>query len=90
MFYLEEAVLETLHEARHSEDEEEQWLQPADISKRLGIRAAEYIRAPDYPAIMAALDKLLGTWCVEQKHPNESGAPYRLTEKEFERRCDDL
>ena len=84
IFYLEEAVLDVLHEARHGDDE---WLLPADISRMMGITVSEYVTV-DYPLVHGTLDELCRKNQVE--HDGSAKRKWRLTDEEFENRCDDL
>ena len=81
IFYLEEAVLDILHEARHSDDE---WLLPANISRRMGITVSEFVTF-HYPLVHGVLEGLRRKNQVEK-----AKRKWRLTDEEFENRCDDL
>ncbi len=54
MVYLEEAVLDVLLEAKGK------WLEPAQISERLGISSStsDRLRGTQYPLVRGILDKL--------------------------------
>ena len=82
IFYLEEAVLDILHEARHSEE----WLEPKEISERLDIA-----RSPCYH-LHATVHGILGRLMDEGRaeHDSKARKRWQLTEEEFENRCDDL
>lgn len=85
MFYFEEAVLDALYEARRNEEEEEQWLEPKQISERLDIpRSSHYHH-------YAAVHGILGGLAVEKRveYNDEARKIWRLTTKEFEGRRDD-
>ena len=88
IFYLEEAVLDVLHEAAHSDDEKELWLPTAKISKRLGIPASR--TGLGYPLVRCVLDKLLSEARIRRLSLDKGGARYRLTKEERKKRCDDL
>ena len=89
IFYLEEAVLDVLHEARHSEE----WLSPSEISKAVGVTKAVSIRykGHNYPLVRGILDKFDTEERVEPStRESRKRQEWHLTEEEFERRCDDL
>ena len=86
IFYLKEAVLDALHEARYGKE----WLLPSEISKQIGISssATKELRGIRYPLIRGILDKLKEEGRVEPS--SEDRQSWRLTDEEFEDRCDDL
>lgn len=87
MFYLEEAVLDVLHEAAHSNDEKNVWLPTAKISKRLGISASD--AGLGYPLVRCILDQLLSEARIQRLSLDRGGARYQLTKEERKKRCDE-
>ena len=82
VFYLEEAVLGVLLEAKYKQE----CLQPAEISRRAGI---SYTLYDDSPMAYGVLGKLEAEGRVERNPPATPRAPWQLTEKEFEKRRND-
>lgn len=87
MFYLEEAVLDVLLEAKH----EEECLGPAEISKRAGIfRDRGSVNIMNDAIVHGVLVKLSDEGRVERcKQPTGRGG-WELTEREFAERRDDV
>ena len=86
MFYLEEAVLDVLLDAKY----EEQCIGPAEISKRSGIFSHAGGDSPLRDAIaFGILIKLQSATRVERcTQPNGKGG-WKITDKEFQQRRED-
>ena len=88
-FYLEEAILDVLLEAKH----EGHCLGPAEISKRAGIyrKGGVGLKNANEWLTHAILSKLFGQSRVERctQHEKDAGG-WELTNEEFERRRDDV
>ncbi len=88
MFYLEEAILDILLEARHKG---ECSITAAEIGRRGGgdiLRGMEGPTGRDW-IVWHILKKLETEGRVETNPPQTSRKPWRLTEEEFERRHDE-
>ena len=88
MFYLEEAILDVLHAAKHNQE----WLPPTEISETVGILPAvsRRLRGIKYPIVRGILDKLQDEGRVKPStHEKGENQMWQLTEEEFEKRCDD-
>ena len=81
IFYLEEAVLDVLLEAKHKQE----WLKPADICE---IADMTYVLFEKGDMAYGILAKLEAEGRI--KHSQETKRKWQLTEKEFEKRREDL
>ena len=81
IFYLEEAVLDVLFEAKYKQE----WLQPADICERADMT---YVLFEKGDIAYGVLAKLEAEGRIE--HSQATRQKWQLTEKEFENRRDDL
>lgn len=85
VFYLEEAVLDVLHETVRGDNDQGTWLPPAKISKRLGIPASD--TGFGYPLVRCILDQLLREARIQRPSLDKGSARYQLTNEEREKRC---
>ena len=81
MFYLGEAVLDVLLEAKH----EEECLYPIEIGRRADLSYSLY---EDTAIVYGVLKKLEDEGCVERCPDHNK--KWQLTAKEFEKRHEDL
>lgn len=81
LFYLEEAALGVLLEAKYKQE----YLQPAEISRRAGISYTLYDDSP----MAYGIRKLEAEGRVERNPPATPRAPWQLMKKEFENHRDD-
>ena len=81
IFYLEEAVLDVLLEAKY----EQEYLQPAEISRRAGMTHVLYESGDMAYGVLA---KLEGEGRVESSPKPKRR--WQLTDEEFEKRREDL
>ena len=78
IFYLEEAVLDVLHGAKHNEE----WLMTVEIYRQVDISRSS--RNSYLPILAGILDKLEGEGRIERDSKRKQR--WQLTEEEFRRR----
>lgn len=86
-FHLEEAILDVLLEARH----ESECIGAAELSRRAGIfrEAGKFVNMND-AIVHGLINKLSIAGRVERCTQSNKLGGWRLSDKEFERRRDDL
>ena len=85
VFYLEEAVLDVLFRAYNQE-----FLSSREISRRAGLPRRQTEKWEDDMIAYGVLDKLQNEERVKNNRPGRGADCWQLTEKEFEKRREDL
>ena len=85
IFYLEEAVLDVLFRAYNQES-----LSAREISRRAGLPRRQTEKWEDDMIAYGILDKLQTERRVKNNQPGRGPDRWQLTDKEFEKRRDDL